>query len=288
MRIIVTGGNGQLGSEIRLLANTFPSFTFVFVDIDDLDITDEQSVRKYFNDNHFNFLINCAAFTGVDLAETKTETAYQVNATAVKILAQLAHEKKMRVIHISTDYVFSGDFNQPITETDITVPLSVYGQSKLQGEQHLLSILPDAYIIRTAWLYSSFGKNFVKTILGLTRQRSELSVVADQFGSPTYAGDLAKAVLTIVESVASQKADKPGIYHYSNEGAISWYDFAYFINNHFGFPCIVKPIRSKDFKTAASRPKFSVLDKTKIKEVFAIDIPHWSESLKTCLARLSN
>jgi dTDP-4-dehydrorhamnose reductase len=285
-RILITGGNGQLGSELKELSTSYPQFQFTFIDIAELNLLDETATRAFFTKNPFEFIINCAAYTAVDKAEEETDLCRKVNALAVKVLAAIASENKIRLIHISTDYVFDGEFNQPIDETASPNPVSVYGVTKLEGEQHVLSQLTNAYIIRTAWVYSTFGKNFVKTIGGLAKTKPELGIVADQFGSPTYARDLAVAIMTIVTSVADGKTDQPGTYHFTNEGAITWYDFAVFIKDHYGFACKVKPIKTSEYKTAAVRPKFSVLDKTKIKKTFGIDIPHWSQSLKECLNKL--
>lgn len=285
-QILVTGANGQLGSELRELSRQHPLFSFTFIDIGELDLLNEPATREFFLKDRFDFIINCAAYTAVDRAETEKQICQQVNAGAVRLLATLAKENRSRLIHISTDYVFDGEFNQPIDESARPNPLSVYGITKLEGEQHVQQILGDAYIIRTAWVYSTFGKNFVKTIAGLAKARPELTVIADQFGSPTYARDLAVAIMAIVNSISESRTDQPGTYHFANEGAITWYDFAVFINEHFGFPCNVKPIKTSEYKTAAVRPKFSVLDKTKIKKTFGIDIPHWSRSLKECLNKI--
>jgi dTDP-4-dehydrorhamnose reductase len=284
-RILITGANGQLGSELRVLSGSYP-FEFTFIDINELDLLNENAVSDYFRKNTFDFIINCAAYTAVDKAEAEQDICRKVNADAVGVIAKLAKDQGARLIHISTDYVFDGEFNQPIDEQAEPKPLSVYGVTKLEGEQHVLRTLSNAYIIRTSWVYSTFGKNFVKTIAGLAKTRPELTVVADQFGTPTYAKDLAVAIMHIVKSVADQKADQPGIYHFTNEGAISWYDFAVYINDHYGFNCKIKPIKTSEYKTAAVRPKFSVLDKTKIKKTFGIDIPYWSHSLKECLNTL--
>ena len=282
--ILVTGANGQLGSELRTLSgsNLFPSFKFTFIDINELDLLDGKAVSDFFNRNSFDFIINCAAYTAVDKAETEQEICRKVNADAVAVIAKIAKEQKARLVHISTDYVFDGEFNQPIDEEAQAKPLSVYGVTKLEGERAVLKELDNAYIIRTSWVYSTFGKNFVKTIAGLAKQRPELTVVSDQFGTPTYARDLAVAIMQIITS----NVDQPGVYHFTNEGSISWYDFAVFINDHYGFNCKIKPIKTHEYKTAAVRPKFSVLDKTKIKKTFGIDIPYWSHSLKECLNKL--
>lgn len=278
-RILVTGSNGQLGSELKAISKNY-SFVFSFVDVADLDLTG--NVKPFFNENVFDYVINCAAYTAVDKAEEEKALCMKVNADAVGSLAAISKEKNIRLIHISTDYVFDGEFNQPIDESAKPNPLSVYGVTKLEGEKRVTQLLHNAYIIRTAWVYSTFGKNFVKTIAGLARQKPELNVVADQFGSPTYARDLAVAIMAIITS----DVDRPGIYHYSNEGAITWYDFAMFIKDHYGFNCKIMPIKTPEYKTAAVRPKFSVLDKTKFKKTFAVDIPHWSHSLKECLNKL--
>ncbi len=286
--ILVTGGNGQLGSELRELAASNAAFKFRFVDVADLDLLNESATREFLKSGRYDFVINCAAYTAVDKAEEESDLCQRVNADAVKIIAECVRDTNARLIHISTDYVFDGEFNQPINETAVPKPGSVYGKTKLEGEQHVLSILSNAYIIRTAWVYSTFGKNFVKTIANLARQKPELGIVADQLGTPTYARDLARAIMKIVSSVADGSADAPGIYHYSNEGTISWYDFAYFIRDFYGLSCNIKPLRTWEYKTAASRPKYSVLDKTKIKKTFDLDIPHWSTSLKECLTKLES
>jgi dTDP-4-dehydrorhamnose reductase len=284
--ILVTGSKGQLGNEIRSLSKDFTHFAFTYIDIDELDLSNETDIRNYFNDKNFNAIINCAAYTAVDLAEDNEALAFKVNSESARILAQIAKQKKIRLIHISTDYVFNGESNHPIAESASPSPLSVYGHSKLEGEKHVLALLPDAYVIRTAWVYSTFGKNFVKTISTLAKQRNELSVVADQIGSPTYANDLAAAILQIVDSIFTKKIDHPGIYHYSNEGVISWYDFAWFIVKYYKLPCEIKPIRTEEYKTRAVRPKFSLLDKRKIKNTFGITPPHWYDSLVKCLEKL--
>lgn len=263
-------------------SDLFPSFKFSFIDIDELDLLDSKAVSDFFNKNRFDFIINCAAYTAVDKAETEQEICRKVNADAVAVIAKIAKQQNARLVHISTDYVFDGEFNQPIDENAQPKPLSVYGVTKLEGEKAVLKELDNAYIIRTSWVYSTFGKNFVKTIAGLAKQRPELTVVSDQFGTPTYARDLAIAIMQVITS----NVDQPGVYHFTNEGSISWYDFAVFINDHYGFNCKIKPIKTHEYKTAAVRPKFSVLDKTKIKKTFGIDIPYWSHSLKECLNKL--
>jgi dTDP-4-dehydrorhamnose reductase len=286
IKVLVTGSLGQLGSELRDVAEQYPQFDFIFVDVNELDLTASGKVRDFITRNSFRAIINCAAYTAVDTAEDQEGLAMAVNAEAVRTIAEVCRENRIRLMHISTDYVFDGENNQPLDERAETHPLSVYGITKLKGEQYVQSILDDAYIIRTAWVYSSYGKNFVKTINTLARQRPELGVVVDQIGAPTYAHDLALAILEILSQVFSGKKDVPGVYHYTNEGAISWYDLAHFIVRHAGLSCHVKPIRSEEYKTKAARPKFSLLSKRKIKETFGIDIPHWHDSLLRCLERM--
>jgi dTDP-4-dehydrorhamnose reductase len=286
IKVLVTGSLGQLGSELRDVAEQYPQFDFIFVDVNELDLTASGKVRDFITRNSFRAIINCAAYTAVDTAEDQEGLAMAVNAEAVRTIAEVCRENRIRLMHISTDYVFDGENNQPLDERAETHPLSVYGITKLKGEQYVQSILDDAYIIRTAWVYSSYGKNFVKTINTLARQRPELGVVVDQIGAPTYAHDLALAILEILSQVFSGKKDVPGVYHYTIEGAISWYDLAHFIIRHAGLSCHVKPIRSEEYKTKAARPKFSLLSKRKIKETFGIDIPHWHDSLLRCLERM--
>lgn len=280
-RILVTGGSGQLGSELKALASQYP-FEFTFIDQVEVDLTDHTAIKNFFSRNTFDYIINCAAYTAVDKAEEDKDLCKKVNADAVAVIAEMAKQQSSKLIHISTDYVFDGEFNQPVDEHAKPNPLSVYGKTKLEGEENVRRILDNAIIIRTSWVYSTFGKNFVKTIAGLAKQRSELTVVSDQFGTPTYAKDLAVAIMSIITS----GIDGPGIYNFTNEGSISWYDFAVAINDHYGFNCKIRPIKTFEYKTAAVRPKFCVLDKTKIKKTFNIDIPYWSHSLKECLNNL--
>jgi dTDP-4-dehydrorhamnose reductase len=284
VKILITGSKGQLGSELQRMAGNL--FQCTFVDLEEMDLADEKAIRSFFDAKHFDFIVNCAAYTAVDKAEEDRALAYRINSDAVKSLAEVCLAQKTRLIHISTDYVFDGRGNQPIPETALPNPLSVYGASKLAGETHVLEILEDAYIVRTAWVYSSFGKNFVKTIARLAKERDSLGVVYDQIGSPTYAKDLAGAIITIIQKIESGQVDKPGIYHYTNEGAISWYDLAYFIIQYYKHPCRVNPITTEEYKTLAVRPKFSVLDKRTLKSTFGIEIPHWHESLVNCLDEL--
>lgn len=284
VKILITGSKGQLGSELHRMAGSI--FQCTFVDLEEMDLADDKSIHSFFDGKHFDFIVNCAAYTAVDRAEEDSVLAYRINSDAVKSLAEICLAKKIRLIHISTDYVFDGSGNQPIPETALPHPLSVYGKSKLGGEKHVLEILKDAYIIRTAWVYSSFGKNFVKTIARLAKERDSLGVVYDQIGSPTYAKDLAGAIIRIIQEIESSQVDKPGIYHYTNEGAISWYDLAHFIIRYYKLPTRINPIPTEEYKTLAVRPAFSVLDKRKIKRTFGMDIPHWHVSLLQCLNEL--
>lgn len=277
--ILVTGSNGQLGQAIRRLSTAHPSFQFYFTDIDVLDITDKQAVDTFMQVHRISYVLNCAAYTDVNRAETDETLAERVNAEAVCILGEVSAAQSAKMIHVSTDYVFDGTNCLPYTETDATCPVSAYGRTKLKGEQLLQAVCPDAVIIRTAWLYSEWGNNFVKTMLRLGKEREELCVVFDQVGTPTYAGDLAEAMLTIVEA-ASHGHFVPGVYHYSDEGVCSWYDFTVKILALGGLPCRVEAIETKDYPTPAIRPAYSVLNKAKIKEIYKMAVPHWEESLK--------
>ena len=275
-RVLVTGADGQLGSEIRQLRAEF-----VYTDRKELDITDFKAVEDYVSSNGINAIINCAAYTAVDKAETDKEAAYNINRIGVKNLAAVAKKYNAKMIHISTDYVFDGKNHKPYIESDATNPQSVYGQTKLDGEKALLEINPNnSIIIRTSWVYSSFGANFVKSILRLARERDELGIVFDQIGSPTYAKDLAKAIIEILEKLQN---DKTQIYNYSSEGVVSWYDFAKEIVRMSGIECHLKPIESIEYPTPASRPHFSVLNKAKIKKEFGIEVPYWKDGLDECL-----
>lgn len=282
--ILVTGANGQLGKELRALAETNTSFRFIFTGREDLPIHRVEQVRDFFNKQQPAYCINCAAYTAVDKAETDREMAFLTNAVAVGVLSAVCREYQAGFIHISTDYVFNGQSPEPYREEDATDPVNVYGASKLKGEEICLEKNSDAIIIRTAWVYSVFGNNFVKTMLRLMKERESINVVNDQVGAPTYAADLAAAVLQIIES----KAWKGGIYHYSNAGKISWYDFAVAIKEISGCHCVVNPIPSSQFPTPAKRPSFSLLNTDKIKSSFGISIPHWRTSLETCLKQLIN
>lgn len=283
--ILVTGANGQLGNSIRLKANQHPQYKFLFTDVDTLDITDAAAVKAMVKDNQVNYILNCAAYTAVDKAEDNEDLCRRLNCDAVHVLGEAAREANAKIIHVSTDYVFSGTNYRPYKETDDTRPVSAYGRTKLAGEEALVKVCPDAVIIRTAWLYSEFGNNFVKTVLRLGKERDQLGFVFDQAGTPTYAGDLAEAILTVV--TADEKGTfVPGIYHYSNEGVCSWYDFTVKVLQIAGIECNVRPIETKDYPTRAVRPPYSVLNKGKIKETYGITIPHWEESLRICLKQL--
>lgn len=277
-KILVTGSNGQLGNEIRCLSTQYPGFSFLFTDVDELDITNSDEVRTFFSNEKPDVLINCAAYTAVDKAEEDIELCYKINETAVGILAENLKKSACRMIHVSTDYVFDGKSFQPYTEDMPVSPSSVYGRSKLAGEQLLQKILPESVVVRTSWLYSSFGNNFVKTILRLSRERQNLNVIFDQVGTPTYAADLAEAILTI----ATQDAYYPGIYHFSNEGVCSWYDFALKISSIDNNNCNIFPIETKDYPVKTPRPFYSVLNKQKIKTTYNLRIAHWEDGLQRC------
>ncbi len=287
MQIVVTGAYGQLGSEIKNRIAEYPGWNFVFTDVDSLDITDETAVNTFFSKNKFDFVINCAAYTAVDKAESDTENAEKVNALAPQILSKAARMAKAKIIHVSTDYVFSGTSCIPYSEEDKVTPIGVYGQTKRRGEENVLRENIDSIIIRTAWLYSVYGNNFVKTMLRLGKERGELNVVFDQVGSPTNAADLAGAILEIIRQTENNPSGfVPGIYHFSNEGVASWYDFALTIFELSGIKCKVKPVTSEHFPTPAKRPNFSVLNKSKIKDTFGIQVPYWKDSLKHCIETL--
>ncbi len=285
MRILVTGAAGQLGNELHnVLEQNKPGIT-LYTDIHDLDLTDAAAVRKYIVDNEISHIVNCAAFTAVDKAEQEPAICAKVNTDAVKNIAEVAADYGVKVIQISTDYVFDGTAHMPYRESDKVNPISTYGTTKRKGEMVLLSMSPDAVIIRTAWLYSPYGNNFVKTMLRLGAERSELGVVCDQIGTPTYARDLAEAIYAILTA----RQWVPGIYHFSDEGACSWYDFTKAIHRIAGITgCNVKPIMTDDYPTAAARPPYSVLDKTRIKKTYGITIPHWEESLQNCIKQIQN
>lgn len=281
-KIIVTGSNGQLGKELKKIAPLFSLFDFIFLSREDLPIHHFEMVRTYFKTYQPQYLINCAAYTAVDRAEQENDLAFQVNAEAVGVLAAICKETHTKFIHISTDYVFDGTATAPYKEDSLTNPQSVYGASKLEGEKHALQFNPDTIIIRTSWVYSEYGKNFVKTMLKLLSEKEEINVVNDQFGSPTYAADLAEAIMQII----SARHWQAGIYNYSNEGIISWYDFAVAIKEFTGSSCKINPVPTSEYPTTAIRPAYSVLDKTKIQKTFLVGLKDWKESLSTCLSNL--
>ena len=281
-KILVTGSNGQVGKELKKIAASFPQFDFIFLSREDLPIHHFEMVRSYFNVYNPKYLINCAAYTAVDRAESEKDLAFQVNGEAVGVLSVICKANHTKFIHISTDYVFDGTAKVPYKEDSPTNPQSVYGASKLEGEKQALQFNPDSIIIRTSWVYSEYGKNFVKTMLKLLQEKEEINVVNDQVGSPTYAADLADAIMQII---ALQKW-QPGIYNYSNEGIISWYDFAVAIKELIGSHCRINPIPGSAYLTPAKRPAYSVLDKTKIQTVFGIQLKNWKESLSTCRSHI--
>jgi len=278
--ILVTGSKGQLGSEIEALSSNY-DYNFFFTDRDELDITNQEAIEGFIENNKIDTIINCGAYTAVDRAEDDEINADKINHLAVKYLAQIAKEKDIKLIHISTDYVFDGKNYKPFIETDSTNPQGVYGKSKLDGEEALKDVNPkNSIIIRTSWVYSSFGANFVKTMLRLGKERESLGVIYDQVGTPTYARDLARAILDILPKIQNKSTQ---IYHYSNEGVLSWYDFAREIMRMAKIDCVVNPIESSQYPTPASRPHYSLLNKSKIKEEFNITIPFWKDSLDECL-----
>lgn len=286
MKVLVIGSNGQLGSELRFLSSSENSLEFLFTDVQDLDATDFQALNLYCEYNKPDFIVNCAAYTAVDIAETEVESAKLINISIPKHIGRVAKATNAKVIHISTDYVFDGTSYLPYVEDDLVGPNSVYGKTKLNGEIALIKEESKSIIIRTSWLYSSFGKNFVKTMLKLGSERDKLSVISDQIGTPTYARDLAQAIIDIIKQ--SENNWQAGIYHYSNEGVASWYDFAKQIHELGRINCIVYPIATEDYPTPAKRPSYSVLNKSKIKNTFGISIPYWRDSLKTCIDILEN
>ena len=281
-KILVTGANGQLGKELKQLASLYPQFEFIFLSREDMPIHHFELVRNFFKITKPQYCINCAAYTTVDRAETEKELAFRINSEALGVLAAICKEYLTKFIHISTDYVFDGTATTPYKEDSLTNPQCVYGASKLEGEKQALQLNPGSVIIRTSWVYSEFGNNFVKTMLKLMSERKELNVVNDQVGSPTYAADLAEAVMQIISS----EQWSPGIYNYCNDGFISWYDFAVTIKEFTGSNCKVNPIPTSQYPSLAKRPMYSVLDTTRIKQTFGISVRNWKKSLKICLTRL--
>ena len=284
MNILLTGCNGQLGNEIQLLEKDYGQHRFFNTDVAELDITNQLAVADFVGRNGIDGIINCAAYTAVDKAEDNKELCTTLNTVAPAYLAAAVEKRGGWIVQVSTDYVFNGKAHKPYVETDTPSPDSVYGSTKLAGELGVQKFCKRAMVIRTAWLYSTFGNNFVKTMIRLGKERAELGVVFDQIGTPTYAGDLAKAIMTAVE-----KGIKPGVYHFSNEGVTSWYDFTKAIHRIAGITtCKVRPIHTSEYPTPANRPHFSVLDKTKIKETYDMEIPYWEESLHKCIERLKD
>jgi dTDP-4-dehydrorhamnose reductase len=280
--ILITGANGQLGNEMRVLSEENKEYTYFFTDVAELDICNEQSVMDFVKANNIHVIVNCAAYTAVDKAEENIEFCTKLNADAVGYLAKAAEANQAEFIQISTDYVFDGTAHTPYRETEPTCPNSVYGSTKLAGEQNALTLCSRAMVIRTAWLYSTFGNNFVKTMIRLGKERDSLGVIFDQVGTPTYARDLARAIFAAI-----RQGVVPGVYHFSNEGVCSWYDFTKAIHRLAGInTCSVKPLHTSEYPTKAKRPHYSVLDKTKIKETYHIEIPYWMDSLQSCIAEL--
>lgn len=285
MKILITGCNGQLGNEMRnVLEDKFPGNT-IYTDIEQLDLTDAAAVKQFITGNDISHIVNCAAYTAVDKAEGEgAQLCTRINVDAVKNLGSAAYDAGAKVVHVSTDYVFDGTAHRPYKEADKVNPTSRYGSTKRKGEMVLLAHAPESVIVRTAWLYSPYGNNFVKTMMRLGREKSELNVVYDQIGTPTYARDLAEAIYAILRS----RQWVPGIYHFTDEGVTSWYDFTKAIHRIAGIEgCNVKPCPTEDYPTPATRPAYSVLDKTRIKKTFGITIPYWEDSLVECIARIN-
>ena len=282
MNILITGCNGQLGNEMQLLEKDFSEHQWFNTDVEELDITDQLAIEQFIQENQIDGIVNCAAYTAVDKAESNKELCTSLNTVAPAYLAAAVDKRGGWMIQISTDYVFDGTKHTPYVETDTPCPDSVYGSTKLAGEFGVQKFCRRSMIIRTAWLYSTFGKNFVKTMLRLGKEKTELGVIFDQIGTPTYARDLAKAIMAAIA-----QGIQPGVYHFSNEGVISWYDFTKAIHRIAGITsCHVRPLHTAEYPTPAKRPAYSVLDKTKIKETYNIEIPYWEESLKECIEKL--
>jgi dTDP-4-dehydrorhamnose reductase len=281
-RVAVTGSNGQLGKELADLAGGYPQFQFSFLSREEFPMNDEQKMAVWLNQNPVDIFIHCAAYTAVDKAESEKEKAFQVNATATGWIASQLSKSNTRLVYISTDYVFDGTSSTPLTEEARTNPVNWYGSTKLEGERLVLQNNPFSQIIRTSWIYSVYGNNFVKTMIRLMKERQSVSVVEDQIGSPTYGGDLSKAILQLLES----DHFIPGIYHYSNEGKTSWFEFASEIKRLTGSGCDIVPIPSSGFPTPARRPSYSLLDKSKIKKDYGLLIPDWKTSLAICIERM--
>ena len=282
IKLLVTGGNGQLALCIKDLSSDYPNIDFVFTDVEELDITNSNQLNLFFESHSFDWCVNCAAYTAVDQAESHSNLAYEINAIGAKNLAFACKTNNLKLIHLSTDFIFDGHSNKPYTEQDKPNPLSVYGNSKLHGEQEIQEILKEHFIIRTSWLYSEYGHNFLKTMMRLAKEKNEINVVTDQMGTPTYAKDLAKVILMVF----NDKSKNYGTYHYSNFGVCSWYDFAVAIFNFKGFNVKVNQIKTKDYPAQAKRPSYSVLDTTKIKQNLNIEIKDWKDSLSIAISNL--
>ena len=284
MKILVTGCNGQLGNEMQLLEKENPQHTYFNTDVAELDITNQEAIEQFVAEHEIDGIVNCAAYTAVDKAEDNEALCQKLNAEAPAYLAQAVGKRGGWMIQISTDYVFDGTHYTPYTEDEDTCPNSVYGKTKLVGELNVQKLCEQSMIIRTAWLYSTFGNNFVKTMIRLGQEKPELGVIFDQIGTPTYAHDLAVAIFAAIN-----KGIVPGVYHFSNEGVISWYDFTKAIHRIAGIKdCKVRPLHTAEYPTPAHRPHYSVLDKTKIKQTYGIEIPYWEESLRDCIEKLKN
>ncbi len=287
--ILIIGATGQLGQSIKAIQSGYKHYQLTYITRKDCDLASVDSINRFFTNRQFKVIINCAAYTAVDKAESEADLAGLINQQAVQRLAEIAKQQEAIFIHLSTDYVFNGESFEPYKEADLTNPQGVYGQTKLNGEQAVQEINPRGLIIRTSWVYSEYGHNFVKTMLKLGRERDELKVIFDQIGTPTYALDLAKAILTIVSHPSlEQQHSNFRLYHYSNEGVCSWYDFAKTIFELSGISCQLKPIETKDYPTAAKRPHYSLLNKAQIKQSFDLKIPYWKDSLQQCLNNLNN
>ncbi len=280
-KILVTGASGQLGSEIKYLSSQYGQYSFTYTDASELDITDAAAVMQAAKDSGYYAIINCAAYTAVDKAESDKDRAYLINATGAANLASAAAATGAKFVHVSTDFIFDGKHSEPILEDDKPNPLSVYGASKLDGETEVLKANPQTLLVRTSWVYSSFGANFVKTILRLCRERDSLNIIFDQIGTPTYARDLAAFILSALDTAVEQNIG--GVFHYSNEGVASWYDFAVAIRDIAGLQTKISPIETSQYPTPAIRPKYSVLNKGKVKKAFGIQIPYWRESLVSAM-----
>ena len=292
-KILVTGANGQLGMELQQLAPKYPDFDFVFTTREQLPLDDVTSIDRIISRHNPQYLINCAAYTAVDKAESEKDLAYAVNATAPGIMAAACKKNNVQFIHVSTDYVFNGNGTSPYKEDDKTDPVNYYGASKLEGEKMVIENDPGAIIVRTAWVYSEFGKNFVKTMIRLMTDKEQIGVVSDQYGTPTYAADLAEALMKIISTFENPTHHSPlttysGIYHFSNEGQITWHDFALAIKEFTASNCRVNAIPTAEYPTPAKRPAYSVLNKTKIRDAFNIPIKDWKASLKICLDKIKN